>query len=98
MGAGTGFSKDFNSEIKKGLKRETSKSIDDINLSQVAKCHVGDGEGGDLVISHAGRSRRTSANRAGRQFSNVGGHQEWYWEENCQKAVNLLLSKTLVHP
>lgn len=65
-GAGTGFSKDFNSELQKGLNRETSKSIDDTNLFQVVKCHAGDGGWGDLVISHAGRSRRTSPKWEGR--------------------------------
>lgn len=62
MGAGTGFSKDFNSELEKGLNHETSKSTDDTNLSQVVKCHAGDGGWGDVVISHTGRYGRNSPN------------------------------------
>lgn len=82
MGAGTGFSKDFNSDLEKGLNRETLKSIDDTNLSQPVKCHAGDGGWGDLVISHAGRSRRIPTEPGGQIGFSVGGHQEWYWEEN----------------
>lgn len=61
-GAGTGFSEDFNGELEKGLNRETSKSVDDPNLSQGVQCHAGDGGREDLVISHAGRSRMNPPN------------------------------------
>lgn len=66
MGAGACFSKDFNSELEMELNYETSKSIDDTNHSQVIKCHAGDGGWRDLIISHAGRSRRILPSWVGR--------------------------------
>lgn len=65
-GAGTGFSKDFISDLEKGLNCKTSKSTDNTNLSQVVKCHSSNEGWGDLLISHTGRSRRTPPHRTGR--------------------------------
>lgn len=59
----TGFCKDSNGYLQKGLNCETPGSINDTNLSQVVKFDAGDEEWGDLVISHARRSRRTPSNR-----------------------------------
>jgi len=78
IGAGIGFSRDFHSGLEKGLNHETSKSIDDTNLSRVVKCHAGDGEWGRSGDVPVWDIQKDPTKPGGQIGFRVGGHQEWY--------------------